>query len=363
MKRSYIREILDNIKEDTISFAGGLPNEDLFALEEIKKACNIVLNDKKSLQYSSSRGILSLREEIACMYTKMYNFKTSSDEILITTGSQQSFDLLAKTFLKDEVCLEEHSYLGAISAFKIMKLKIKEFKKINELKDLLNKNKALYCMSDFSNPSTKTYNKKQREKLLSVLNKKKCFLIEDAAYSLLSFSSKIHKPLSSSYKKSFHLGSFSKIVAPGLRIGFIRAKKEYIDELLIAKESADLHTSTFTQMILFEYLKKNDLTLHLNIIRKDYKSKMKFMSKCFKKYIPSFSFVKPKGGMFIFGSFKEDSMNLATKALKYKLAFVPAYVFSSKNKRSNYARFNFSNASYSEIEKGIKILKKILKKG
>lgn len=361
MKRSYIREILDNINEETISFAGGLPNEDLFANEDIKKACNIVLNDKKSLQYSSSLGILALREQIASLYTNKYGFKTSSDEILITTGSQQSFDLIGKMFLKNEVTLDKSSYIGAITALKILNIKINEFNDVSDISKNLKDKSAFYCMSEFSNPTSLSYSEEEKSEILNILKKKDAFLLEDAAYSLLSFDGKISKPISSSYDKSFHLGSFSKIIAPGLRVGFIRAKKEYIDELLIAKEAVDLHTSTFVQMILSQYLEDNDLFSHLNKIRNDYEKRMEFMASCFEKYIPSFSFTKAKGGMFIYGSFNQDSYNLAKKALEHNIVFVPASVFSASNKSSNFARFNFSNSSYKQIEKGIMKLSEIIK--
>lgn len=361
MKRSYIREILDNINEETISFAGGLPNEDLFANEDIKKACNIVLDDKKSLQYSSSLGILSLREKIASLYTNKYDFKTTSDEVLITTGSQQSFDLIGKMFLKNEVTLDRSSYIGAIGAFKILNIKMNEFKDVSDIKNKLKKKSALYCMSEFSNPTSLSYSKDEKNEILDTLKQKDAFLLEDAAYSLLSFDGKISKPISASYDKSFHLGSFSKIIAPGLRVGFIRAKKEYIDKLLIAKEALDLHTSTLIQMILSKYLEDNDIFTHLHKIRNDYEKRMEFMASCFKKYIPSFSFTKAKGGMFIYGSFKQDSYVLAKKALEHNIVFVPASVFSASNKNSNFARFNFSNSSYEKIEKGIKILGEIIK--
>lgn len=361
MKRSYIREILDNINEETISFAGGLPNEDLFDIDEIKKASDIVLMNKKSLQYSSSIGVLSLREQIASLYTKHYGFKTSSEEILITTGSQQSFDLIGKMFIKNEVSLDKSSYIGAISAFKILNIKMNEFNDVSDIKKKLKRKSALYCMSEFSNPTSLSYSEEEKSEVLEALRKKDAFLIEDAAYSLLSFDSKISRPISVSYDKSFHLGSFSKIIAPGLRVGFIRAKKEYINKLLIAKEALDLHTSTLIQMILSQYLKQNDIFAHLKKVRNDYKSRMEFMASCFEKHIPSFTFSKPKGGMFIYGSFEQDSFYLAKKALDQNLAFVPACIFSSKNKSSNYARFNFSNSSYEDIEKGVVKLSEIIK--
>ena len=236
MKRSYIREILDCIDDDTISFAGGLPNEELFDLEGITKATVKALQTSKSLQYSKSQGLLGLREIIADIYTKIFDFKTSADEILITTGSQQAFDVILKTFSKDEILVQNPSYIGAINAFKTMGLAVRGFDEINELNDLLNSSNDLYLMSDFNNPTTKTYTLKQRKQIADILNKKGNILIEDGAYSLLDFENTIMKPISADYENSFLLGSFSKILAPGLRVGWIRANKKNIEKILVSKE-------------------------------------------------------------------------------------------------------------------------------
>lgn len=359
-KRSYIREILDATNKETISFAGGLPNAELFDLKKIQEASIEALQNSISLQYSSSIGIEELREQIASIYDEHFDFKTSKDEILITTGSQQAFDLIGKTFIKDEVIVQSPTYIGALSSFKILGLKIKEFININELSNKLTKQNALYCMSDFINPTGNSYSKEQRGEIINILKNKKSFLIEDGAYSFLSFDEKIKQPLCTSYEKSFHLGSFSKIVAPGLRIGWIRADKSLINELLIAKESVDLHTPTITQNILVSYLKNNDLFAHIEKVKKDYENKMEFMSACLKKYIPSFVFEKPKGGMFIYGRFDEDSFVLAKKALKKNIAFVPGTVFYANNKKSNEARFNYTNTNKKQILKGIKELGKLV---
>lgn len=360
MKRSYIREILDATNEETISFAGGLPDENLFPLKKIKDATNIVLNDSSSLQYSKSQGNENLREKIAKIYNEKFDFPTTKDEIMITTGSQQAFDVISKVFIKDEVIVQTPSYLGALNSFKILGLNIKGFKTISSLNLLLKKENALYCMSDFSNPTTKYYNEETRKEIVDILRKKESFLIEDAAYSLLDFKGKIRKPISAFYDKSFHLGSFSKIVAPGLRVGWIRANKNLIDKLLVSKEVLDLHTPTLNQMIINQYLEDNCLDEHLELIRTEYFKKMDFMARCFEEYIPSFKFKKPKGGMFIYGSFEENSFSLAQKALKENIAFVPASVFYHDERKSKEARFNFTNSSYEQIEEGILRLSRLL---
>ena len=361
IERSYIREILDATNEETISFAGGLPDANLFPMEDLKKASLKVLENPLSMQYSKSQGDDNLREKIASLYNKYFDFPTSKDQILITTGSQQTFDIISKTFVKEEIIVQNPTYIGALSAFRVLGLKTKSFDSIDSLDEILKKDSALYIMSDFANPNTKCYDVEEREKVSNILNKKDSFLIEDGAYTFLDFKGKVRKPISSRYKKSFHLGSFSKIVAPGLRVGWIRADKEMIDQILVSKEALDLHTSTFNQMLLNQYLEDNDLFEHLEIIRNEYKDKMEFMASCFEKYLPSFIFDRPEGGMFIYGKFEKDSFPLAKKVLEENIAFVPASVFFHDNKNSNEARFNFTNSTKEEIEKGIKIIASFLK--
>lgn len=360
MKRSYIREILDATNEKTISFAGGLPNEKLFPKEEIKKAANKVLDNSLSLQYSKSKGDEALREKIAKLYTEKFNFPTNKEEILITTGSQQALTIVCKCFIKNEVIVQSPTYIGALSSFKTLNLSTRDFTFTDKLNFILNENNALYCMSDFINPSSNSLDEKEREEIKKILIKRESFLIEDGAYSLLDFKGNIQKPISAGYKKSFHLGSFSKIIAPGLRVGWIRAEEKYINEMLVFKEAMDLHTPTLNQMLINEFLEENSLDKHLEIVRNDYESKMNFMSKCFKQYLPSFEFAKPKGGMFIYGKFQCDGMLLAKKCLEQNVAFVPASVFYNYENISNEARFNFTNANFEDIEKGIKIISKVL---
>lgn len=360
IERSYIREILDATNKETISFAGGLPDENLFPMESLKKASSIVLENTSCMQYSKSQGIDELRVKIANLYTKYFDFPTTIDEIMITTGSQQAFDIISKTFIEEEVLVQTPTYIGALSAFKVLGLNIKGFYDIDSLNYELKENSALYIMSDFANPNAKTLDACARDEFVNILNNTNSFLIEDGAYSLLDFEGKINKPISARYKKSFHLGSFSKIIAPGLRVGWIRADKNLLEKILVSKEALDLHTPTFNQMIINQFLEDNDLFEHLENIRTSYKDKMEFMSECFEKYMPSFKFLKPEGGMFIYGKFEEDSFLLAKEVLKKNIAFVPAQVFFHDNKKSNEARFNFTNSSKEEIEKGIKVISNMI---
>lgn len=360
IQRSYIREILDSIKDETISFAGGLPNEELFPMAELSKATNKILRNSKCMQYSKSQGLDELREHIANIYNDELGFTTTKDDILITTGSQQAFDIISKTFIQDEVFVQTPTYIGALSAFKVLDLKIKGFNSNSCLNRELKKSSVVYMMSDFQNPTGETIDETNREIIAHILQKNGSYLIEDGAYSLLDFEGEIKKPISLMYENSFHLGSFSKIVAPGLRVGWIRAKKELIEQILASKEALDLHTPTFNQMILNEYLNENNLFEHIKEVRADYKTKMLYMAEAFRKYLPSFEFEIPKGGMFIYGKFDCDSFEFAKKALENNIAFVPAKVFYHDNQDSCEARFNFTNSSFEQINSGVLQIAKLL---
>ncbi len=359
IKRSYIREILDAIDENTISFAGGVPNDELFPIDKLSKCVNKISNKRAAYQYSSSFGLEKLREQIADIYTNRLNFPTTKDEILITTGSQQAIDLINKCNKDKDVIVQSPTYIGALSSFKVSNIKLKSFKHIDELDSILDNRTILYIMSDFQNPNTKSYCIKERNRILSSLEKSNSYLIEDGAYIFLNFKNTLNKQISSEYSNSYHLGSFSKILSPGLRVGWIRASETLINELIIPKESLDLHTSTFSQMLISEFINSYDLFEHIEKIKFDYQKKMQFMSSCLKKYIPSFKFKEPSGGMFIYGEFETDSMSIAKSALKKNVAIVPSEVFLLDAK-SNEARLNFTNSSFYEIEKGVKILKECI---
>jgi 2-aminoadipate transaminase len=364
MKRSFIREILESIDESTISFAGGLPNENLFPTKDLKKAANKVLDESKVFQYGLSNGIKSLREKIALEYTKE-GFETSSDEILITTGSQQAMYIIAKYFESKDITIEEPSYLGAMNIFRLNHLNMNPIKLeydgvvIDEFEKSFKANKLAYLIPDFQNPYTSTYSDEKREQIANLIKKYNGILIEDSPYTQLYFDKKTKSISSQIPNNSFHLGSFSKTLSPSLRIGWIRASKKLLDSLMIIKESIDLHSCGISQYILNEYL--NDeirYKNHLQTIRDDYKNKALFFCEMLDKYLPNFIYEKPKGGMFIYGRFENiDTFNLVQKCIKEKVVFVPGNQFYIDKKPNGEIRFNFTHSSFKEIEKGIKLIK------
>lgn len=368
MKRSFIREILEAIDENTISFAGGLPNEKVFPKKLLKKATKKSIKKDGAWQYSTSNGFATLRMQIAKHYTNK-GFQTHKDEILITTGSQQALFILAKYFESKKITIEAPSYIGAINCFKLNNISIDCIPlKTNGIDTKLFKNsikssKLCYLIPDYQNPSTTTYTNKKRDMIAKIVQQTQSYIIEDSPYSEIFFNKEYKSISSQTSQNSFHLGSFSKTLAPALRVGWIRADKKLLDKLLPIKESLDLHTCGISQMIISEYLKENKkVQKQQNKLRKEYKIKMKYFCKCLDKYLPEFIYKKPKGGMFVYGAFDNiDSYKLLRLAMKKGVVFVPANEFYEGETNNSAVRFNFTNSSFKDIKKGIIIISKIYK--
>jgi len=367
MKRSFIREILECIDDTTISFAGGLPDESLFPIKQLQKASNKIVRKRDTWQYSISNGLFDLRDKIASRYTKD-GFDTKADNILITTGSQQALYILARYFQNKDITIESPSYIGAMNSFKLNNLDTKSIKieddgiDIKCFKKSIQNTKLTYLIADYQNPSSFTYSMSKRKKVANIVKSNDAILIEDSPYTDIYFDKKYKSISSYIPNNSFHLGSFSKTLSPSLRIGYIRASKEHIDELLLIKESIDLHSCGLSQNILNEYLSKpKKLDKHLEVLQDNYKKKMEYFCKCLDNMLPSFKYNKPKGGMFIYGEFKDiDVYELLEKSLKNGVVFVPADEFLTKNKNKKGIRFNYTNSSFEEIKKGITILSTLI---
>ena len=367
MKRSFIREILESIDEETISFAGGLPSEKLFPRDDLKTATMKIFDNPKVFQYGISNGITELREKIASRYTKE-GFPTQKENILITTGSQQGMYILAKFYESKDITIEEPSYLGAMNIFRLNYLTMKgvELEKdginIEKFKESFKQTKLSYLIPDFQNPSATTYSDEKREEIAKIIKEENGILIEDSPYSELFFDKKNISISSKIPKNSFHLGSFSKTLVPSLRIGWIRADEDLIKSLMIIKESIDLHSCGISQYILNEYLEDEEkYEKHLQEIRDDYKQKANFFCEQLDKYLPEFKYEKPKGGMFLYGKFEGvDSFALVQKCIEQKVVYVPGNQFYIDKVPKGEIRFNYTHSTFEQIEKGIKLIKNCL---
>ncbi len=376
--KSFIREILKvSADPSIISFAGGLPNRDLFPIENIKIATDRVFDivGPDLLQYSNSEGYKGLREIISKRYKSFYSLDISVDNILITNGSQQGLDLLGKIFLNegDSVAIEEPGYLGAIQAFGVYKADFLPVPvmdggmNVEKLKSVLEANnpKMIYTVPNFQNPSGITYTNKNREEVAATLTGTGIYLIEDNPYAELRFSG--------SNKKSFleflpdHtilLGTVSKTIVPSFRLGWIVAPDKVMEKLLVAKQASDLHTNYFCQRIVDQFLNDYSLDDHIEKIKALYFSQKKAMISAIKNYFPKeVHFTDPEGGMFLWVTLPEgvSSMELFDLAIKKNVAFVPGDPFYTNKTNVNAFRLNYTNSNTETIDTGIKRLADCIK--
>ncbi|WP_010240747.1 aminotransferase-like domain-containing protein [Clostridium arbusti] len=376
VKKSFIREILKVTENpEVISFAGGLPNPLSFPVKEIQEASQKVLNGNANdvLQYSTTEGYLPLRQYIAERYFKRFGLKIDADEILITNGSQQGLDLIGKVLLNkdDNILIERPGYLGAIQAFSIFEPVFTSVPVNDDGVDTnllessldMHRPKLFYTVPNFQNPSGITYSEENRKITANILKKYNTVVIEDDPYGELRFMGQDLPPIRSYLEdNSIMLGSFSKIVAPAMRLGWICAKGEIMEKLIIAKQSADLHSNYYSQRVVYQFLIDNDLEKHIKKIKQLYKGQRDCMVSMIERYFPKeVKSTKPEGGMFLWITLPEgvSSLELLDLAAKENVAFVPGDSFYANEKDSNTLRLNYTNSNEKIIEEGIKRLAKV----
>ena len=377
--RSFIREILKVTLDPTvISFAGGLPNRKFFPTEELKDATDKVFktNAKDVFQYSNSEGYPELREHISQRYREKQNLDIPAENILITNGSQQGLDLLGKTLLNDgdELIIEEPGYLGAIQAFSIYRptfLPIPVSEKgidLQKLRQIMASGnpKLMYTVPNFQNPSGISYTEENRRAISDIIGKTDTLLIEDNPYADLRFRGERKSSFQALLPENTALlGSFSKIIVPGFRLGWLVASADIINKLIVAKQATDLHTSHFTQSIIYQYLKNHDIDEHINKITKAYGNQCQSMLDSIKKHFPEcINYTKPEGGMFLWVELPKNitSLELFEMAVKDKVVFVPGDPFYVNRKGTNTLRLNFSCVDEDTIAVGIQRLGNAIKK-
>ena len=348
---SFIRDIL-KVTEDpsVISFAGGLPNPISFPQEALKEsACRIIDEfHGKVFQYSTTNGYAPLRQYIADKYNKNFGLNYTADNVLITTGSQQALDLMAKILLNkgDGVIIEEPGYLGAIQAFMMFEPEFypvtleHEGLKLDELEAALKKGvKFAYTVPNFQNPTGLTYTQERRDAICELFNKYDTVLIEDDPYGELRFKgSKLPYIGAGKLAHSVIHGSFSKTVTPGMRLGFMLTQDdELMQHLITAKQSSDLHTNIFSQYMIYDY--QSDAMLA-----------------AIKEYFPAnVKYTEPEGGMFIWVTLPEgmSALKLFHKAMEKKVAFVPGDPFYVGKSDVNTFRLNYTNSTDEVIKESM----------
>lgn len=388
IKSSAIRELLKlTQKPEIISFAGGLPAGELFPTERFAEACKKVLaeNSRLALQYGPTEGYQPLREMIAQNLNR-YGIPASPDNVLLTSGSQQALDLIAKLLINrgDQILTEAPTYLGALQAFNVFGARYvtvpidRDGIRTDELEVALRSGpKFMYLLPNFQNPGGVTMSLERRKELVAQSNRYGIPIIEDDPYGQLRFEGEHQPPLMlldrDNMKSDPHyqlgniiyLSTFSKTLAPGLRLGWIVAPPDVISKLVQLKQSADLHTSTFIQSVAYEVARDGFIDEHVRTIRRVYRERRDVMLKAMDEFFPkNVEYTRPQGGLFLWVTLPEgmDCDRLFKAAVDQNVAFVPGYCFFP-DEAEGYRNFrlNFSASNPEQIREGIRRLSVAIK--
>ncbi len=382
LEASAIREIFKLLdKPGIISFAGGAPDPELFPCEQLAKAASDVLinQGKVALQYGVTEGYTPLRDWVKNRLVSQGIIKDDDfNETIIVSGGQQGIDLAAKSLLNpgDGVVCELPSFIGGLNSFRSYNAELygvtvkSDGIDMEELEELCKAHpniKVIYTIATFQNPSGITMSLENRKKLLELADKYDFIIFEDNPYGELRFDGEDVRTMKSmdTNGRVVYLGSFSKILSPGLRLGFVSCHKDLMERMIICKQVQDVHTNVFSQMTAYEYIKNNSIDEHIARLRTVYGEKCRFMCECMDKYFPaSVTHTTPQGGIFLFCEMPEgyDTKEIMAKAVERGVAFVPGSttMIDDAAKYSTF-RMNYSTASFEQIEKGIKILGDLLK--
>jgi len=388
IKSSAIRELLKLTQDPSvISLAGGLPAPELFPIARVKDACRTVLDTKgaAALQYGATEGYLPLREMIASNLQR-YGIEASADNVLITSGSQQALDLVAKLLINEGDCVlvEAPTYLGALQAFNVFGA---EYVSVPIDEDGIRTELLpeafqcgptfMYLLPNFQNPGGVTMSLERRRQIVQFSSQHGIPIIEDDPYGQLRYSGDHVTPLFVLDRENLrgdehyrlgnviYLSTFSKLLAPGLRLGWIVAPPEVISKLVQIKQGADLHTSTFTQIVAYEVAKDGFLDDHIKRIRAVYRERRDVMLDSLERYFPpEASWTRPDGGLFLWVTLPEgmNSLELFHAAVEKKVAFVPGpSFFADEAEGRRHLRLNFSSSTPENISEGIRRLGAVVK--
>lgn len=377
---SEIRELLKLTSQpDIISFAGGMPAPELFPVEGVKEAAIQTLDERgrAALQYASTEGDPALRKHIVARMEAKNGIKTDIDHVLVTSGSQQGLDFSARVFLNpgDVVLLESPSYLGAVNAFKACEPKFMDIPTddngmiMEELEKVLattDNVKMIYVIPDFQNPSGRTWTLERRQKFMEIINKYEIPVIEDNPYGELRFEGTSLPSLKSMDTKGLviFLGTFSKILAPGYRLGWVCAETEILGKYNFMKQAADLQASSIGQMETAKFLDLYNLDEHVEKIKAVYVKRRDCMLKAMEDFFPEgVTWTHPEGGLFTWVTLPDymNAKDLQMKCLDKKVAFVPGGGFFPNGGHENTLRMNYSCMPEEKITEGIKRIGEVIK--
>ncbi len=379
LKASAIREIFKMLgKADVISFAGGIPSPELFPTEEWNGLLSDIMTNKGkgALVYGVTEGYAPLIE-LVTERLKKDNVPHDFDQVVITTGAQQAIDLTCKSLVNDGegIIVEEPSFIGSLNSFRSYNAKLFGVEMADDgidtdkVEEILKKEniKLIYTIPTFQNPTGVTQSLEKRKKLLELAEKYDCYIIEDNPYGELRFTGEPVPAIKSmdDNGRVIYVGSFSKTLAPGIRVGFVCCHKDIMDRIVVVKQVNDVHTTLMMQMLVTDYITKYDFDAHIEKGCALYGEKCAVMLSAIEKYFPDcVKYTKPEGGIFLWCTLPEgvDAKPIFEKAVEHKVAFVPGSTcMVDLEAPCNCFRLNYSTASNEDIEKGIKILGDLLK--
>ncbi len=383
MKPSEIRELLKYAtNKNLISFGGGMPNPETFPMADLKSIMDDVMNQYGTiaLQYGNTGGLNELRTEIVRLVRETENIKSSESQVLVTAGSQQGLYELAKILVNpgDAIITEEPTYVGAISAFDAndadmhsipmdengLKTELVEA----EIKKLISKGKNpkfIYTIPTFQNPTGVTLSLERRRHLIEISQKYQIPLVEDNPYGELRYDGDRIPSLKSLDPEVIYLGTFSKIMCPGLRMGFTVAPESFISRVNLLKQALDLSSSTFSQFVAWQYLARDEVKKQIPKTIKLYRRKRDTMFRALEEYFPDgSSWSKPLGGMFLWATVDSriNTTDMLQDAIQDGVAYVSGNAFSPARAQANSMRLNFTFSEDEQIYEGIKRLASVLEK-
>ena len=373
---SAIREIFKVLGDPSIiSFAGGNPDPSTFPADKMAVIAAELFEKQPSaaLQYSVTEGYPALREKIAARLKTKFNIGTENDSLLVLTGGQQGIDLTCKVLCNEDdvVICEEPSFIGALNAFRTYKTRLRgvpmddDGMNTDALEEVLKSEpraKLIYTIPTFQNPMGVTMSLEKRKKVYELAKKYGVVILEDNPYGELRFAGEDIPSIKSFDTDGIvvYCGSFSKILSPGMRMGFVSAPAEIAAKMTVGKQVTDVHSNIFFQMLVNRFLEEYDLDEHIAKIRVLYKEKCEAMLSCLEKHLPEgCTFTHPQGGLFIWCKLPEsiDANVFSKELVKEKLAVVPGSAFLTDEKtQTSCIRLNYSMPTIEQIEKGTEIL-------
>lgn len=371
MRSSVIRELLKfTMLPEVISFAGGMPAPKAFPVRDFQDACRWIFEHDAAhaLQYGPTEGYPPLKDYLIEVMAK-YSLQAARDNILFTNGSQQALDLIGRVFIEegDSVVTGRPTYLGAIQAWNVYNPRYitvpldQHGMRIDALEEVLEANpgvKFIYVLPNFHNPAGVTLPLERRLRLVELAVKHKAFIVEDDPYGELRYEGEDITPIFALHKENtLYLSTFSKTLAPALRLGWIVAPESVIRRFVQAKQGADLQTSTLVQYLTYDICRRGLIRAHIKEIRNIYRERRDAMLLALENHFPdSCSWTRPLGGLFLWAKLPDgmDSERLLELALEEKVAFVPGHaLYPGGSDGRCCMRLNFSNATPAKIEEGI----------